>query len=233
MSIIFLPDILWLHRFFLTIITEDTTEYEHNKLFTKLTAYNSGLHYYGINIVSPIKNKSKINQILQTIIPLDGELKNQVFEKRRRNCIKPSNFDDEASMSIIEWGERFLTVMIAMGDLRYRDYRSVIIDLYKEVVVDPKGWFKDSLQCLTYKSAGETYNDYFVEDGCERVFQTFFTRLSKAGKVRLRIDERSGSCFIDDEEVSFYQALISPSDEGINFHIVKANAYGEYLKRST
>jgi hypothetical protein len=116
---------------------EDTTQYEYGKLFSKLSVHNSGLHYNGIKIISPIPNQSKINKLLRTIIPLDGEFKDQVLKKRKGNCAAPSDYEDYSSMEIIDWKERFLTVTIEKGEFpRYLDSSTVIIDLHKAEIVD-------------------------------------------------------------------------------------------------
>lgn len=209
---------------------EDTIDYSYKKLYAKLTVHNSGLHYYGIKIVSPIPKQSKINQLLRTVIPFDGELKDEVLKKRKGDCISPTDYEDYANLEIIDWGERYLTVMIEAGEFpRYLNFRAVIIDLNTAEIVEPSAWFKDSLECLTYKtSVGNEGN--FDEVNCEEVCRNFFIKLSKTGTVKLQSVKDDNRLFIiDNEKISFYQTIISPSDEGISFHLSKVDSNDEFV----
>lgn len=210
---------------------EDTTDYGVGKLFSKIVVHNSGLHYNGIQICSPIPNQSKINRLLRTIIPLDGESKAQVLKKRKGNCAAPSDYDDYAAMNIIDWGERYLTVMIEQGEFpRYLNFSTITIDLQKTEIVDPSGWFNDSMKCLAYKGSVK-YSDNFNGDNCEEVCQNFFAKLYKTGKINLQIDKDDHSKFVfDNEVISLYITLFSPSEDGVNFNLYKTNSYNDFIQ---
>jgi hypothetical protein len=215
------------------INVEYTTQYNDELSISKISVHNSGLHYSGIRINSPIPNQSKINQLLRTIIPLDGELKDQILQKRKGDCTTPYDYEDYADMEVIDWGNRYLTVMIEQGEFpRYLHFSAVIIDRQKAKIVDPLGWFKDSLKCLAYKSSSE-YQNYYMEDKCEEVFRNFFLNLSKAGIVKMQSVETDNRFFvIDDNVIEFDEAIISPSDDGITFHLHKDNSIDEFYKVS-
>jgi hypothetical protein len=209
------------------ITIEDTTDWADQKQYSKISVHNSGLNYGGVKIVSPIPKQVKVNQLLQTIIPLNGEPKIEVLKQRKGNCALPSDYEDYADVKIIDWGNRYLTVMIETGEFpRYLKYKNVIIDLDKAEEVDPSVWFKDSVKFL---AGSEEWSDnsenYWDED-----LQKFFIKLSKDGKIDLKsVNEDDKLFIINNKKVNFYSPIISPSEEGINVQLRKVDSEDEFV----